>query len=73
MSKSKETQDIREVEESVKDFQKDMDKRLDELKGEINVISKKATRAVAERPMLALAVAFVAGMALGIALSRSSD
>ena len=73
MSKNKETQDVREVEQYVRDLRKDMDKRLDDLKVQMNVVSQKATKKVVERPMLALAVAFVAGMAVGIALSKSSD
>ena len=73
LSKNKETPDVREVEEYVKELRKDMDKRLDDLKVQMNVISQKATKKVAERPLLALAVAFVAGMAVGIALSKSSD
>lgn len=64
---------MRDVEEYVNALRKDMDKRLDELKAEMNVISQKATKTVAERPLLALGVAFVAGMAVGIALSKSSD
>jgi len=50
-----------------------MDKRLDDVKVQMNVISQKATKTVVERPLLALAVTFVAGMAIGIALSKSSD
>jgi ElaB/YqjD/DUF883 family membrane-anchored ribosome-binding protein len=73
LSKSKETSDVREVEEYVKELRNDMDKRLDELKVQMNVISQKSTKKVAERPLLALGVAFVAGMAVGIALTKSSD
>jgi ElaB/YqjD/DUF883 family membrane-anchored ribosome-binding protein len=73
MSKNKETQDIREVEEYVKELRKDMDKRLEDIKVQMNVISQKATKTVTERPLLALGVAFVAGMAVGIALSKNSD
>ena len=73
MSKNKEAQDVRDVEESVKSVRKDVDKRLDDLKVQMNVISQKATKTVVERPLLALAVTFVAGMAIGIALSKSSD
>ena len=72
MSKNKEAQDVREVEESVKEFRKDVDKRLDDLKGQMNMISQKAIKTVAERPLLALAVAVVAGTIAGIALSKSS-
>jgi ElaB/YqjD/DUF883 family membrane-anchored ribosome-binding protein len=73
LSKNKEMQEVRNVEEYVKDLRKDMDKRMDELKAQMNVISQKATKVVAERPLLALGVAFVAGMAVGVALSKSSD
>jgi len=73
LSKNKETHDVREVEQYVTELRKDMDKRLEDLKVQMNVVSQKATKKVVERPMLALAVAFVAGMAVGIALSKSSD
>jgi ElaB/YqjD/DUF883 family membrane-anchored ribosome-binding protein len=66
-------QEVRSVEESVKDLRKDMDKRLDDLRAQMNAVSQRATKVVAERPLLALGVAFVAGMALGIALSKASD
>jgi ElaB/YqjD/DUF883 family membrane-anchored ribosome-binding protein len=66
-------QEVQNVEESVKDLRKDMDKRLDDLRAQMNAVSQRATRAVAERPLLALGVAFVAGMALGIALSKAND
>jgi ElaB/YqjD/DUF883 family membrane-anchored ribosome-binding protein len=73
LSKNKEMQEVRNVEESVKDLRKDMDKRLDDLRAQMNAVSQRATRVVAERPLLALGVAFVAGMALGIALSKAND
>lgn len=57
----------------MKSLRKDMDTRLVDLKAQVNAAQKKAAKTVAERPMLALGVAFVAGMALGIALSKSSD
>jgi ElaB/YqjD/DUF883 family membrane-anchored ribosome-binding protein len=73
LSKNKEAQGVRDVEEYVKELRKDVDKRLDELKAQMNIISQKATKTVTERPLLALGVAFVAGMAVGIALSKASD
>jgi ElaB/YqjD/DUF883 family membrane-anchored ribosome-binding protein len=73
LSKNKETQDSDNVEEYMRELRKDMDKRMDELKTEMNALTRRATKTVAERPLLALAVAFVAGMAVGIALSKSSD
>ena len=71
--KEKEDQEIRDIDEHVKNLRKDMDKRLSELKVEMDDLQKKAAKAVSEQPILALGVAFVVGMALGIALSRSGD
>jgi len=73
LAKEKETQEIRNIEEYVKDLRKDMDKRLSELKVQMDDVQQKAAKTVTERPMLALGVAFLAGMAFGIALSRSGD
>lgn len=73
MSKNKEAPDAQDVKEYVKELRNDMDKRMDDLKVQMNIFSQRATKTVAERPLLALAVAFVAGMAVGIALSKSSD
>ena len=73
MSKDKETQQLKDIEDLVRDFRKDVDAALVDVKAQLNVAQRKATRTVTERPLLALGVAFVAGMALGIALSRSSD
>jgi ElaB/YqjD/DUF883 family membrane-anchored ribosome-binding protein len=73
LSKNKEAQEVRDIEQNVKELRKDVDKRLEELKAQMNVITQKATKTVAERPLLALGVAFVAGMAVGIALSKASD
>ena len=44
-----------------------------ELKVQIDDIQQKASKTVIRRPMLALSVAFVTGMAVGIALSKSND
>lgn len=72
LSKNKDAQ-LNDIEDLVKSLRKDMDARLIDLKAQVNVAQKKAAKTVAERPLLALGVAFVAGMALGIALSKSSD
>jgi len=73
LSKNREAPDAQDVEKYVKELRKDMDKRMDDLKVQMNMLSQRATKTVVERPLLALAVAFVAGMAVGIALSKSSD
>jgi ElaB/YqjD/DUF883 family membrane-anchored ribosome-binding protein len=73
LAKEKETQEIKNIEEYVKDLRKDVDKRLSELKVQMDDVQEKAAKTVTEKPMLALGVAFVAGMAFGIALSRAGD
>ena len=72
LSKERDTQ-LKEIEDLVKNVRKDVDTNLAEIKAQLNIAQKRATKIVAERPMLALGVAFVAGMALGILLSKSSD
>ena len=69
MSNDKETQ-LRDIEDLVRSLRKDLDTQLIDLKAQLNVAQKNATKTVAERPMLALGVAFVTGMAIGIALSK---
>jgi ElaB/YqjD/DUF883 family membrane-anchored ribosome-binding protein len=75
--KEKELREMRSIEEDVKSLRKDMDTRLAGLKDQVKDVQQKATRmatkTMAERPLLALGVAFVAGMAVGIALSKSRD
>lgn len=64
---------MRNIEEHVKSLAKDMDKRIGELKVQVDNLQQIATKAFARKPVLTLGVAFVAGMAVGIALSKSSD
>jgi len=71
--KEKELKEIQNIEEYVKNLRKDMDTRLTQLREQLNDVQQKATKTFAERPLIALGVAFVAGMAVGIALSRSRD
>jgi len=72
LPKGRDTQ-LNDIEDVVKSVRKDMDALLVDLKAQVNVAQKKAVKTVAERPMLALVVAFVAGMVIGVALSKSSD
>jgi ElaB/YqjD/DUF883 family membrane-anchored ribosome-binding protein len=69
----KEGRDPEKVEVYVKDLKKDVDKRLSELKVQIDALQERAAQKVTDQPLLAFGVAFVAGMALGVALSRSSE
>lgn len=73
MSRDKETQQLRDIEDLVMNLRKDIDASLVDLKAQLNVVQKKATKTVTERPLLALGVAFVAGMAVGVALSKATD
>ena len=73
MSKPKEAPDLQDVQEYMKSLRADMDKRLTDLKAEMDVIQDKAAKKVVERPLLALGVAFAVGMAIGIALTNASD
>jgi len=70
---SKHKEEPPDVERYVKSLRKDMDHRLTELKSEMDDIQEKAMKTVKERPLLALGVAFVLGMAIGIALSKAAD
>ena len=54
-------------------IKRDVDKRLTDLKAEMDDVQKKAAKTLKEQPLLALGVAFVMGMAIGIALANSGD
>jgi len=69
----KENREAEKTEEYVKELRKDMDARLSELKVQMDRLQERAAQKVTDQPLLALGVAFVAGMALGVALSRSGD
>lgn len=73
LSPEKESQQLKDLENLVKNFRRDIDSNMVELKAQLNLAQKKATKTITERPLLALGVAFVAGMAIGVALSKSSD
>ncbi|MGD0177235.1 MAG: hypothetical protein ABSC50_10470 [Candidatus Bathyarchaeia archaeon] len=73
MSKKEKDLEAEKTEQYVKELRKDMDKRLGDLKVQIDDLQQRAAQKVTEQPLLTLAVAFVAGMALGVALSRAGD
>jgi ElaB/YqjD/DUF883 family membrane-anchored ribosome-binding protein len=73
LAKDKEAEEIRTLEEDFKALRKDLDARYIELRGQVKDLQQKATKTVTERPVLALGIAFVVGMAFGIALSGSRD
>ncbi|HYB67762.1 MAG TPA: hypothetical protein VEC43_05490 [Candidatus Acidoferrales bacterium] len=71
MSKKKDVSG--DVPEYMKSLRKDMDSRLTDLKAELDDVQKKAAKTMKERPMLALGIAFLVGMAFGVALAKSGD
>jgi len=73
LAKDKEAQEMKAIEEGFKDLRKDLDATLAELKGQVKDLQQKAAKTVTERPLLALGIAFVVGMAFGVALSGSRD
>jgi len=62
-----------DVPKYMKSLRKDVDSRLIDLKAEMDDVQKKAAKTIKERPMLALGIAFIVGMAFGIALAKSGD
>lgn len=62
-----------DVPKYMKSLRKDVDSRLTDLKSEMDDVQKKAAKTIKERPMLALGIAFIVGMAFGIALAKSGD
>ena len=73
LAKNKDAEEIKAMEEDFKALKKDIDARYVDLRAQVKDLQQKATKTVSERPLLALGVAFVVGMALGVALSRSKD
>jgi len=76
LSKEKEDRELKEmlkVEDYVKDLRKDVDKRFSDLREQMGPVKHRASKMIAERPLLALAVVFVLGVAVGVALSKSKD
>lgn len=76
MSKEKEEKELREirkVEDYVKDLRKDIDRRLGDLSVQMRPVRHRAAKMINEKPLLALGVAFVLGLAVGVALSKSKD
>jgi ElaB/YqjD/DUF883 family membrane-anchored ribosome-binding protein len=73
LSKQEEVKELKNIEEYVKSLRTDVDRRLTDLKAEVDDIQQKAAKKVVERPLLALGVAFAVGMAIGIALANARD
>jgi ElaB/YqjD/DUF883 family membrane-anchored ribosome-binding protein len=72
-NEAKELKEMRKVEDYVKDLREDVDKRFSDLSKQIGPIRHRATKAISERPLLALSIAFIFGLAVGVAISKSKD
>jgi ElaB/YqjD/DUF883 family membrane-anchored ribosome-binding protein len=72
-----ERKDLEEIKAAMDDklnkLTTDVDTRLREILDQVPELQKRTTETVAQRPLLALGVAFVLGMILGLAMSRSRD
>jgi len=80
LSKTKEEKELkqmRKVEDYVKDLRSDMDKRLSDLREQMGPVRHRAAKTIAERPLLAVSLVLLVGIALGVsfgvALSKSKD
>jgi ElaB/YqjD/DUF883 family membrane-anchored ribosome-binding protein len=69
----KELRELNKIEELLNYVRKTLDTRLPQLGDQVKGVQQRATKATSERPMLALGVAFLIGMAVGIAISRRKD
>lgn len=70
MPRKKEDNEVRQYMHVVR---KDVDKRLTDLKAEMDDLQKKAVKALNEQPLLVLGMAFMVGVAVGIALANAGD
>ena len=73
VKEEKEFKQMRKVEDYVKDLRSDIDKRLSDLREQMRPVRHRAAKTITERPLLVLSVAFLVGMAVGVALSKSKD
>jgi ElaB/YqjD/DUF883 family membrane-anchored ribosome-binding protein len=68
--KKQNTEDVRQYIQVVR---KDVDKRLTDMKAEMDDVQEKAAKALKEQPLLVLGLAFLVGIAVGIAIANAGD
>jgi len=66
-------QDTEDTSQYMRVVKKDVDRRLTDLKAEMDDVQKKAAQMLKERPVLMLGMAFLVGVAVGIALAKAGD
>jgi ElaB/YqjD/DUF883 family membrane-anchored ribosome-binding protein len=67
---NQEVKEMKTIEGVLKDLRKTFDNYLPQIRNQVRQFQRKTAKTTVERPVLALGAAFLAGMALGIALSR---
>ena len=67
----KELKEMRKVEDYVKDLRRDMDKRLSDLREQMGPVRHRTEKTISERPLLAVGVALLVGMALGVSFGMA--
>ena len=76
-NEEKELKQMRKVEDYVKDLRSDMDKRLSDLREQMGPVRHRAAKTITERPLLAVGVVLLVGIAIGVsfgvALSKPKD
>jgi len=69
----KELKEMKTIEEILMDLKKTLETNLPGVREQVKEVQEKSRKTITERPMHALGVAFLMGMALGIILSRPKD
>jgi ElaB/YqjD/DUF883 family membrane-anchored ribosome-binding protein len=68
-----ELREMKTIDEILRDLKKSLEANLPQLQEQVKAVQQKAKKITTERPVIALGVAFLMGLALGIALARSKD
>jgi ElaB/YqjD/DUF883 family membrane-anchored ribosome-binding protein len=61
------------ADEQVRNLARSIGPRVEQAKGQVNSLRETGKRTVAERPLLALAIAFAVGLSIGVAIGRSRN
>jgi ElaB/YqjD/DUF883 family membrane-anchored ribosome-binding protein len=67
---NQEVKEMKTIEGVLKDLRKTLDNYLPQVRNQVTEFQRKTAKTTVERPELALGAVFLAGMALGIAMSR---
>ena len=70
---TQEDKEMKTIEGVLRDLRKRLDNHLPQIRNQAKKITRKTAEATVERPALAIGVAFLVGMTLGIVLTRQRD